>query len=65
MGRPATKAADYVHFPLRLPKELMDVLRAKAAESGAPINTEVVRALRRDLQVPAQQERRRRSATPA
>ena len=53
MARPKTEAAEFVKFPLRIPKDLMDVLRSKAAKSGAPVNTEMVRAIRRDLRVPA------------
>jgi predicted HicB family RNase H-like nuclease len=53
MARPKTAAAEFVKFPLRIPKELMDALRLKAARSGAPVNTEIVRAIRRDLRLPA------------
>ena len=53
MARPKTAAAEFVKFPLRIPKDLMDAIRSKAAKSGAPVNTEIVRAIRRDLRLPA------------
>jgi predicted HicB family RNase H-like nuclease len=52
-GRPVSAAAEFVKFPLRIPKDLMDAIRSKAARSGAPLNTEIVRAIRRDLRLPA------------
>jgi predicted HicB family RNase H-like nuclease len=52
MARPKTAAAEFVKFALRIPKDLMDAIRSKAAKSGAPVNTEIVRAIRRDLRLP-------------
>lgn len=52
MPRPKTAASDYERFPARLPKDVMQVLRKNAAKSGAPVNTELVRALRRGLHLP-------------
>ncbi len=53
MPRPTTEAADYERFPLRLPRDVMEALRAKSAKSGAPINTELIQAIRRGLRLPA------------
>ena len=61
MPRPKTEASEFVKFPLRIPKDLMDALRSKAAKSGAPVNTEIVRALRRDLRLPAKGDGRKSS----
>jgi hypothetical protein len=49
MARPATEAAEYERFPARLPRELMDTLRANAKKTGAPINVELIKALQRGL----------------
>jgi plasmid stability protein len=51
MPRPTTEAADYERFPARLPKDVMQALRGKAAKSGAPINAELVKALRQALRL--------------
>jgi hypothetical protein len=56
MARPKTDAATFVHFALRLPKKAMDAVRARSARSGAPLNTELVRAILRDLHMPATAE---------
>lgn len=56
MPRPKTDAADYERFPARLPKDVMHALRKSADKSGAPVNTELVRALRRALRLPAKEE---------
>jgi hypothetical protein len=56
MARPKTDAADFVHFALRLPKDAMDAVRARATRSGAPLNTELVRAILRDLHMAATSE---------
>jgi len=56
MPRPKTDAADYERFPARLPKDVMQALRRSAAKAGRPINTELVRILRRALRVPAKDE---------
>jgi hypothetical protein len=49
MARPATQAAEYERFPARLPRELMDALRANAKKTGAPINVELIKAIQRGL----------------
>lgn len=56
MPRPKTDAADYERFPARLPKDIMQALRKNAEKSGAPINTEIVKVLRRALKLPAKPE---------
>lgn len=56
MPRPKTDAADYERFPARLPKDIMQALRKQAEKSGAPINTEMVRVLRRALKLPVKNE---------
>lgn len=55
MPRPKTSAADYERFPARLPSDVMQALRQNAAKSGAPINTELVKALRRALHLPVKE----------
>ena len=53
MARPRTIASTYVRFgPVKLPPELMAALRARAEASGAPINTEIILALRKGLKMP-------------
>jgi hypothetical protein len=51
-GHPKTEAATYVNFALRLPPDVMSVIRARAEESGAAINVELVRAVQRGLGLP-------------
>ena len=51
MPRPKTDAADYERFPARFPKEVMQALREVADRSGAPVNTVLIRTLRRALRV--------------
>jgi len=50
MGRPLTASATYVQITVKLPPDLLGVLRARATESGAPLQTEVIRALKRGLE---------------
>lgn len=49
MARPPGVTAEYVRFAARLPQRLMECLRARSAVSGAPLNTELVRAAERGL----------------
>jgi hypothetical protein len=56
MPRPKTEAADYERFPARLPSDVMQALRAKAKESGAAINVELVKAARRGLRLPVKKD---------
>lgn len=49
MARPRTEASVYERFLARLPVDVMEILRERSAESGAPLNTELVRSLQRDM----------------
>lgn len=49
MARPKTIASTYVRCEARLPKGLLRLLRMRARASGAPLNTEIIHALRRGL----------------
>jgi hypothetical protein len=42
MARQKSDAAEFVPFPTRFPKDLLDYIRDEAAASGRPINTQVV-----------------------
>ena len=53
MPRPKTAAATYERFAARLPQDVLQALRARAAKSGAPVNVELVQAVRRGLRLPA------------
>lgn len=53
MPRPFTEAKDYERVTARLPSGIMQALRAAAAKSGAALNTEMIKALRRGLRLPA------------
>ena len=41
-GRPPSDAAEFIPFPTRFPKDLLDYIRDEAAASGRPINTQVI-----------------------
>ena len=49
MPRPKTAAADYQRLTVRLPKDVLESLRAKAENIGRPLNTQIVRILRDGL----------------
>jgi hypothetical protein len=50
-GRPKTIASTYERFPARLPRDVMDVLWERSLETGAPINTLLIKAVRRGLRL--------------
>jgi hypothetical protein len=56
-GRQKTVAATYERFQARVPRDVMDVLWERSVETGAPVNTLLVRALRRGLRLPAPESR--------
>lgn len=56
MSRPFTEASEYEPFLARLPKDVITVLRQKSRKTGAPINTELIAALRRGLRLPRPRE---------
>lgn len=51
-GRPKTAAATYEKFSARLPQDLLDLLWQRSEETGAPMNTLLVKAARRGLRLP-------------
>jgi predicted HicB family RNase H-like nuclease len=62
MSRPATEAAQYEKFTTRLPADVAEALRDRAARSKASFNTELIGALRRALRLPAPMKRARHPA---
>jgi hypothetical protein len=49
MARPRTEASEFVAFPIRLPKPLLDLIKEQAFDVGRPINTQIVRMLESDI----------------
>lgn len=49
MPRPKTVASTYERFPVRLPKELLRLIRVRSRLSGRPMNLEIIEALKRGL----------------
>lgn len=50
MARPKTEAAEFVAFPIRLPRELLELIKEQAYEVGRPVNTQIIRMLESDMQ---------------
>ena len=42
MARQKSESADFIPFPTRFPKDLLDYIRDEAAASGRPVNTQVI-----------------------
>ena len=57
MARQKSEAADFIPFPTRFPKEILDAIKAHAAEARRPINTQILMIMEQWL---AQKEARRR-----
>lgn len=51
-GRPKTVAATYERFQARLPQDVMNALYERSDETGTPINTLLIKAVRRGLRLP-------------
>ncbi|HEX6827103.1 MAG TPA: hypothetical protein VF077_12370 [Nitrospiraceae bacterium] len=53
MARPATEAALYQGFTLRLPRDISRALQTRSADSGISQNALIIAILRRALRLPA------------
>ena len=51
-GRPKTEAATYRKFTARLPEDVLDILSDRSEDTGTPINTLLIKAVRRGLRLP-------------
>ena len=78
MARQKSDAAEFIPFPTRFPKDLLDYIRDEAAASGRPINTQVIWMLeylrqhpvelkppRKQSETPPPRVPKRRTPTPA
>lgn len=42
MARQKSDAAEFIPFPTRFPKDILDAIKAQAAEGRRPINTQIL-----------------------
>jgi hypothetical protein len=56
MPKPKTEAAEYVQTAVRLPPEIFRALREGAKAADRPLNRQVIRMLRKALELPEPDE---------
>ena len=70
MARQKSDAAEFIPFPTRFPKAILDAIKAQAADGRRPINTQILMLIEQGLEQsdtsPAPTRKQRRLApTPA
>ena len=67
-GRPASDAAEFIPFPTRFPKDMLDAIKAMAAAGRRPINNQILMLIEHALahsETPPARVQKRRTPTPA
>ena len=67
MARPASAAAAFIPFPTRFPKDILDAIKAMAAQGRRPINEQILILIEQALaqsEVPPARGQKRRTPTP-
>jgi hypothetical protein len=66
MARQKSEAAEFIPFPTRFPKDILDAIKAQAAQGRRPINTQILILIEQSLaqheDPPARPKRQHREA---